>query len=420
MSAPSLPTFTWDSPRIAPRLGAKAVDQIWAISSDVVLCPKCDDVAEKVGGGKRQCISCYHTFQPKTAATTCKYPGCNNRATSDVTPSQVQDTPAGYCDNHNGPKTAYRPSEGDYSPFTYEDNKRLDDEYGTTKDSPLHSINRFPDEYAAEHGGKPRKPGVFGSRHVAIDNWDAIMHSPELDAVWPQIRSLTSQLLSAQIESRGGEDGISSSDINHTVFGYAQRHWNGSHLDVAGLANDIHEELNGYGHGGFYGSKTVTGKGKVVKVRGGHGARCNDCRLQDMGPMTHSLAVDIIAAHNQMHHSASKTAVGYPNDRFEHLCSGTGDTPASWGGCRQCFLENAPLSDSGFVKGHDAVMSRTSATVITEEEMGRPLYDDETGNWESIFDRIDQREEEDRRKVDRGTPDRRGEPTLRTWEHPKR
>jgi hypothetical protein len=60
------------SPFIAPRLGAKTVESIWteAASSDLTLCPRCEDVAEPVAGGKRQCISCYHTFTPaqKTAA----------------------------------------------------------------------------------------------------------------------------------------------------------------------------------------------------------------------------------------------------------------------------------------------------------------------------------------------------------------
>jgi len=78
---------------------------------------------------------------------------------------------------------------------------------------------------------------------IAVENWDAIMQSPELKAVWPQVRSLASQV----ITSRMGEDsgfGISSSDINHTVFGFAQRHWNGTTLNVGALIHEMMDEAD--------------------------------------------------------------------------------------------------------------------------------------------------------------------------------
>jgi len=153
-------------PFIEPRLGSKTVESIWseAGSGDLTLCPKCDDVAESVGDGKRQCISCYHTFTPKTsarktAAGTCPHcgtgdiesgaarcPGCDYQlqwdimnfdgdpvnayddgkvktAASDVVCNQsgchnkatkIWDTPVkgsqvGFCDEHDGPPTKAQP-----------------------------------------------------------------------------------------------------------------------------------------------------------------------------------------------------------------------------------------------------------------------------------------------------------------------
>jgi hypothetical protein len=84
------------------------------------------------------------------------------------------------------------------------------------------------------------------TRRTAIDNWDAIMQSPELKAVWSQVRSLASQVISAHQpqDEDGAIYGISSSDINHTVFSYAQRHWNGTTLNVGGLIHDLMDEAD--------------------------------------------------------------------------------------------------------------------------------------------------------------------------------
>lgn len=85
------------------------------------------------------------------------------------------------------------------------------------------------------------------SRKTAdVSDWNAIMQSPELMAVWVQVHNLASNYLSAQYEEEGIEDGISGSDINHTIFAYAQHHWDGSHLDVAGLIDDLANEYGRY------------------------------------------------------------------------------------------------------------------------------------------------------------------------------
>jgi hypothetical protein len=82
---------------------------------------------------------------------------------------------------------------------------------------------------------------VNTSRKTAIDNWDAIMQSPEMKAAWPQLRNVASDLLSVRYPG----DGIGSSDINHTIFGYAQSHWDGSHLDLPGLFNEMADDADG-------------------------------------------------------------------------------------------------------------------------------------------------------------------------------
>ncbi len=200
---------------------------------------------------------------------------------------------------------------------------------------------------------------------VGLDDWDTIMQSREMKAVWPQIRQLASELLSAQHEGSG--NGISSSDINHTVFGYAQRYWDGSHLDVAGLGNALADELKGYGYPDSYlrspySSKTADSPAASRPYLDGKSAEdtleCGRCeRLFDNG--------EDLAFHDCP--GPVKTAgfpppTGFANfDPNQPWCAGTGDTPASWGGCRQCARMDVDLNDQGFVKAHNPLY-RTQAT----------------------------------------------------------
>ena len=111
------------------------------------------------------------------------------------------------------------------------------------RDYLMHIIGTDPKATEVPEG----QQSFFSRRKTAVENWDAIMQSPELKAVWPQVRNLASEIASARMPK--GDDGeaiygLSSSDINHTVFGYAQRYWNGSRLDVAGMVREMMDEAD--------------------------------------------------------------------------------------------------------------------------------------------------------------------------------
>ncbi len=159
-----------------------------------------------------------------------------------------------------------------------------------------------------------------------------------------------------------------------------------------------------------------TAGAKVYKTTGGESwaVRCdtNECRnLHHMEGLTHEGATQQAAAHNKIHHSKTagfsppKGATGFdPNGEW---CSGTGETPLSSGGmnvaggCPRCYEQNPTLSDSGTIKAHNPKKFHEASVDGPSEdsESFRPLNHDEIARLI--------RAEEDRRKADRGTPDRR-------------
>jgi hypothetical protein len=318
-------------PFIQPRLSSKDVESIWTEAATEVT-----GAAKMRKGRGGYSVSC-NTCSPRLPDM--------HGLTHDAAERMVG-THNSLHHSRTASKVAWRPSEGEYGPFTYEDNKKLDEEYDTDELSPLHRSNRFPKEYHAETGRNPHghkiafthdeidwtgiEPGdpecasyrpsdleetrriirreddrrktprdtpdrrqaskvgystddelkglcatcksplnsfsktVDGksfctqtcaesyqdrksaSRKTAVENWDAIMQSPELKAVWPQVRNLASEIISSRQpqDEDGAIYGISSSDINHTVFGYAQRYWNGTTLNVGGMIREMMDEAD--------------------------------------------------------------------------------------------------------------------------------------------------------------------------------
>jgi hypothetical protein len=107
------------------------------------------------------------------------------------------------------------------------------------------------DHVMTEDGKRRREEGSgCTSAKTSAAEWDLIMQSPEMKAAYPHLRQMASRLLSLEIEERGDGDGISSSDINHTIYGYAVRNFHNGRVDVAGIANDLAHEIQGFSRGG--------------------------------------------------------------------------------------------------------------------------------------------------------------------------
>ena len=106
--------------------------------------------------------------------------------------------------------------------------------------------------YVKRHNPVLVDGSILASRKTAVENWDAIMRSPEIQASWSQLRPLASQVISRQRQEMGDYDsGISSSDVNHTIFEAAQRHWDGDKVDVVALTADLLDEVGNLTSWGF-------------------------------------------------------------------------------------------------------------------------------------------------------------------------
>jgi hypothetical protein len=285
-------------PFIAPRLGAKTVESIWteAASSDLTLCPKCDDVAEPVPGGKRQCISCYHTFTPeqKTAAADPSSPEYKEwldnqswdptapvgqqRGLSEIFPPVEMDTseyrtaaerpaqpcencgkpvPAGhvtFCpacqDSKVGAKTAAFPPPTGAAGF--DPDKSWCEGTGESPNSgggcarcynanPELSDSGFVKAHNPMSLADSNVLSTTSSKTAGTPDWDAIMQHPTMKVVWPQLRNMAVDAIISDRGPEGEGHGISSSDVNHTIYEVGQRHYDAAtnHLDVAGIANEL-------------------------------------------------------------------------------------------------------------------------------------------------------------------------------------
>jgi hypothetical protein len=57
-----------------------------------------------------------------------------------------------------------------------------------------------------------------------VSEWDAVMKPLSNSRLWAAIRSEALRVIAVDREEMGDfESGISSSDVNHTIFGYAKR-----------------------------------------------------------------------------------------------------------------------------------------------------------------------------------------------------
>ena len=221
-------------------------------------------------------------------------------------------------------------------------------------------------------------------------DWDAIMQSPELKARWAEVRSLASEYLSAMYNSEGIEDGIGSSDVNHTIFGRATSYWDGSHLDVDGLVADFKNDIDGYGYGDTNWRGDYVGARKNADLApSAETSTCVNCG-KTIGKSRASSGADLwvaegnggvncvnanasISGGHQPATTASRRTAGDGRgpgsglydpignssdfDSNGKWCEGIGETPNSYGGCARCYLLNAELSPGGYVKRHNPVLA---------------------------------------------------------------